>query len=187
MKKRYVGIVITAAFIILQSVNVYAEKSVNTAPQFVTGGELNATKTSTVGEEISAIIIGDTRLSILKGFAATAGLPEATVNAINAINAAQTPLSEIIKDVDLNGYLALTAIDVLVVKDAANQAVKTGTVTVPLYVPNLVEGVGTIQVLFYNNATGRWEIITPKSIDYANKQIIVDINGSGSYSIIYKK
>ena len=45
----------------------------------------------------------------------------------------------------------------------------------PVYVPNLVEGLGTVQVLFYNNMTSKWELITPTSVDVANKMIHVTI------------
>ena len=43
---------------------------------------------------------------------------------------------------------------------AGTRVEKTGATNMPVYVPNLVEGLGTVQVLFYNNMTSKWELIT---------------------------
>ena len=64
---------------------------------------------------------------------------------------------------------------------------KTGEVAVSLYVPNLVQGLNNVQVLFYDNATGLWKLINPANVDVANKKITVNISGSGSFSVVYKK
>ena len=58
---------------------------------------------------------------------------------------------------------------------AGTRVEKTGATNMPVYVPNLVEGLGTVQVLFYNNMTSKWELITPTSVDVANKMIHVTI------------
>lgn len=172
----------------VQPVSAYAEGSITTQTQFVVEtGTSNAVKTTSSAAEKDAVIIGDTRVSIAIGDAATAGLPQTTVETISAINSAKTPLAEVVKDVDVTGYSALTAVSAIVVKDASTQEVKTGNVVVDLYVPNIIEGIGTVEILFYNNATGKWELIKPVKIDYATKQISAAISGSGSFSVVYKK
>ena len=70
---------------------------------------------------------------------------------------------------------------------AGTRVEKTGATNMPVYVPNLVEGLGIVQVLFYNNMTSKWELITPTSVDVANKMIHVTIPNSGTFSVIYKR
>lgn len=144
----------------------------------VSGGNTSAAGTAT---------IGDTQVGMATGEAATAGLPEQTVETIKAINAGDRPLNEIVKDVDLNGYSALTSVQAIVTKDPVTNQVKTGDVAVTLYVPNLIQGIGEVQVLFYENATGLWKLINPANIDVVNKRLTVSISGSGSFSVVYKK
>ena len=88
---------------------------------------------------------------------------------------------------DLNGYSALTSVQAIVAKDVNTKQAKTGDVAVSLYVPNLVQGLNNVQVLFYDNATGLWRLINPSNVDAANKKITVNISGSGSFSIVYRK
>lgn len=198
MKKRLAGVLLVAALAVSQTVCVYGAGSITTRPQITapdeTGAETKTETGSTVKrvdpiqpEEEAAVVVDDTRVSFMTGTAATAGLPDATVETIKAINSAKVQISDVVKDVDVTGYAALTAVQSIVTKDEQTQTVKTGDVAVDLYVPNVVEGSGTIQILFYNNATGKWELITPSKIDYATKQITVNISGSGSFSVVYKK
>ena len=63
----------------------------------------------------------------------------------------------------------------IVTKDAVTNTEKTGPVEVPLYVPNLVDGLGEVQVLFYNNLTGTWTVIQPSRVDAASKTIWFNI------------
>ena len=142
--------------------------------------------TNSQGVRTSATSVQDTNVSIVVGDAATAGLPSNIVSEINQINAGAV-LNTIITDVDLNGYNTLTTTNALVTTDSTTNAVKTGTVQVPVYVPNLTDGLGTIEVLFYDNATGRWTLIPVSSIDIANKTIYVNFTGSGTFSVVYKK
>ncbi|RGY96739.1 hypothetical protein [Clostridium sp. AM58-1XD] len=143
---------------------------------FVTGGS-NASNSATVG---------DKSLSFATGEAATAGLPAAAVEAINAINKG-TELASAVSGVDVSGYAALTETQAVVVKDAATQNVATGEVQVTLYVANLVENLNDVQLLFYDNVTGQWKVIQPIKVDFATKQLTVNISGSGTYTVIYKK
>lgn len=132
-------------------------------------------------------VVGDTALEFVQGSGgAVSGLPETVVNAINGINSGQ-PLNQVIPDVDLTGYNALVGTHAIVTKDAETNAEKAGPVEVPLYVPNLVDGLGEVQVLFYNNLTGTWTVIQPSRIDAASKMIWFNIPNSGTLSVIYKR
>lgn len=210
MKKRWLGILLTAALVAAQPTSAFAAPSPNTNVNFGDGGdgyyEDSSTSSKTTGtgaasstgttsanavsvEGASAsgtAVIGDTQVGFATGEAATAGLPAQTVAAINAINAGTT-LTEAVKDVDLSGYSALTSVQAIVAKDVNTNQPKTGEVAVSLYVPNLVQGLNNVQVLFYDNATGLWKLINPANVDVANKKITVNISGSGSFSVVYKK
>ena len=131
--------------------------------------------------------MGNTALEFVQGNSgAVSGLPENVVNAINGINSGQ-PLNQVISDVDLTGYNALVGTHAIVTKDAVTNTEKTGPVEVPLYVPNLVDGLGEVQVLFYNNLTGTWTVIQPSRVDAASKTIWFNIPNSGTFSVIYKR
>ena len=131
--------------------------------------------------------MGNTALEFVQGSGgAVSGLPETVVNAINGINSG-LPLNQVIPDVDLTGYNALVGTHAIVTKDAETNAEKAGPVEVPLYVPNLVDGLGEVQVLFYNNLTGTWTVIQPSRIDAASKMIWFNIPNSGTLSVIYKR
>ena len=112
------------------------------------------------------LIAGDER--------AVAGLPESTVTTINGINSG-SPLSGVVPGTNLDGYNALISTHAIVTKDAATDTEKAGMVEVPLYVPNLVDGLGEVQVLFYNNLTGTWTVIQPNRVDAASKTIWFNI------------
>ena len=132
-------------------------------------------------------VVGNTALEFVQDSqSAVEGLPESAVNAINGINSGR-PLDEAVPGVDLTGYNALVGTHAIVTKDAATNAEKTGAVEVPLYVPNMVEGLGDIEVLFYDNMTGTWKVIKPNKVDPASKMIWFDVPNSGTFSVNYKK
>ena len=211
MKKRWIGILLTAALVASQPASAFAAQSPNTNVS-ISGSDSNgyyddsnsgskttgssaASNTGTTSANAVSVegasasgtaVIGDTQVGFATGEAATAGLPAQTVAAINAINAGNT-LADVVKDVDLNGYSALTSVQAIVAKDVNTNQPKTGEVAVSLYVPNLVQGLNNVQVLFYDNATGLWKLINTANVDVANKKITVNISGSGSFSVVYKK
>ena len=211
MKKRWIGILLAAALVAAQPASAFAPQSPNTNVS-ISGSDSNgyyddsnsgskttgssaASNTGTTSANAVSVegasasgtaVIGDTQVGFATGEAATAGLPAQTVAAINAINAGNT-LADVVKDVDLNGYSALTSVQAIVAKDVNTNQPKTGEVAVSLYVPNLVQGLNNVQVLFYDNATGLWKLINPANVDVANKKITVNISGSGSFSVVYKK
>ena len=211
MKKRWIGILLAAALVAAQPASAFAAQSPNTnvnisgsdsngyyddsTSSSKTTGSSAASNTGTTSANAVSVegasasgtaVIGDIQVGFATGEAATAGLPAQTVAAINAINAGNT-LADVVKDVDLNGYSALTSVQAIVAKDVNTNQPKTGEVAVSLYVPNLVQGLNNVQVLFYDNATGLWKLVNPANVDVANKKITVNISGSGSFSIVYKK
>ena len=132
-------------------------------------------------------VVGNTALEFVQDSGnAVAGLPESVVSAINGINSGR-PLNEAVPDVDLTGYNALVGTHAIVTKDAATNAEKTGAVEVPLYIPNMVDGLGDIEVLFYDNMTGTWKGIKPNKVDIGSKMIWFEVPNSGTFSVIYKR
>ncbi|MBT9776259.1 hypothetical protein GPL15_07060 [Clostridium sp. MCC353] len=207
MKKKWLGILLTAALVAAQPVSAFAAPSPNTNIDFGDGGgdgyyddssSSKTTGTSASGTATSQDIsvdgisaagmatIGDTKVGFVNGDAATAGLPAQTVEAIKAINAG-TALSEAIKDVNLSEYAALTSVRAFVMKDANTNQEKTGSTTVTLYVPNLLQNLNNVQVLFYDNHTGIWSLVNPINVDTAKKTVTVVVNGSGSMSVVYQR
>lgn len=145
---------------------------------------------TTTGQQVTTnskgqAVIGDTAVGFAPSVAATAGLPENVVSAINEINAGK-PLNEAVQNLDLAGYNALTGTHAIVTMDANTGAVKTGAVEVSLYVPNLVENLANVQVLFYDNATGQWELLPAVKVDPVTKTVAVNVPGSGTLSVVYK-
>lgn len=143
--------------------------------------------TISVNEKGQAVV-NNTVLSFANGSAATAGLPEQTKTQIDAVNKGQS-LADSIKDVELNGYYALgqTTAIVTSTNDAQQKVNDAAEVPVILSVPNLVDGLQNVQVLFYSNATGKWVLLPISSINIKNKQLIVNIKGSGTLTAVYKK
>lgn len=142
-------------------------------------------QTVTVNERGEAVV-GNVAIAFAKGDGATAGLPANTVAAINDINSGKA-LSEVIKDVDLTGYNALTGTHAIVTKDAATGAIKDVPTEVALYVPNLVGDLGNVEILYYDNVTGKWTLLPAAKIDPVTKVVYVNITGSGTLSVVYKK
>ena len=151
--------------------------------QLVTGQE--GSPTVTVDSRGQAVV-GDTALELVQGGGATVGLPEAVVNTINGINAGQT-LSQVVPDVNLEGYNALIGTHAIMAREVGTATEKLGSSQVPLYIPNLIDGLGTVQVLYFNNHTGRWELLNPTRIDTASKTLWVTIPGSGTLSVVYRR
>ena len=145
------------------------------------------TESGTASQSGGQAVVGDTGIEFVQGSeSAVSGLPETVVSTINAINTG-TGLAEAGTGLDLSGYNALVGTTAVMTYQAGTRVEKTGATNMPVYVPNLVEGLGTVQVLFYNNMTSKWELITPTSVDVAKKMIHVTIPNSGTFSVIYKR
>lgn len=151
----------------------------------VTGIKTSAGVAVDVNDKGQAVI-GDIALSFAEGEAATAGLPEDVVASINGINAGQ-PLRQALNSAALDGYSALGTTRALLVRDAATEEEKVATTEVALYVPNLVQGLNHVSVLFYDNATNHWAVLPAASIDWETKIVSVNVIGSGTLSVIYKQ
>ena len=214
MRKRITTIALAAALAASQAVISYAANSPGTGPVIGdNGGDsdydigervdrvlgkgtigtaqgVNTVQISRTGVTTNSkgqVIVGDTALELIAGDErAVAGLPESTVTTINGINSG-SPLSGVVPGTNLDGYNALISTHAIVTKDAATDTEKAGMVEVPLYVPNLVDGLGEVQVLFYNNLTGTWTVIQPNRVDAASKTIGFNIPNSGTFSVIYKR
>ena len=144
----------------------------------IAGGTQNAAGKTVIGGTTAVYFRTDKN-------AAVAGLPEATVSQINGINNGQQ-LNNLIKDVDLTGYNALINTQAFIMEDTKGNVI-TNVTSVSLNVPNLLNGINNVQILFYNNATGKWEVIAPTAVDFNNKLVTVNLPGSGTLSVIYKK
>ena len=132
-------------------------------------------------------VIGDTALEFVQGSDhAVIGLPDAVVASINGINEGKA-LSQVVPGLELTGYYALSGTHALMTKTLDTNEEKTGAVEFPLYVPNLMEGLGTVQVLFYDNMLGQWRLITPNRIDAGAKTLWMTVTDSGTISVVYKK
>ena len=212
MRKRITTIALVAALAASQAVISYAANSPGTGP-VIGGGDsdydigervdrvlgkgtvgtaqgvntVQISKTGITTNSKGQVIVGDTALELIAGDErAVAGLPESTVTTINGINSG-SPLNGVVPGTNLDGYNALISTHAIVTKDAATDTEKAGMVEVPLYVPNLVDGLGEVQVLFYNNLTGTWTVIQPNRVDAASKTIWFNIPNSGTLSVIYKR
>lgn len=195
MKKRVVTAALVAALVLSQSSTAFASRSISS------GGSGRATVSATVVDEISITgsgtttptyggqaTIGDTSVSFVKGSThAVAGLPNGIAETIGAINRNKTELTKAGTGLDLTGYNALIGTNAVMTYKAGTTVEKTGNVTIDIYVPNLVAGLGDVEVLFYNNMTGKWQLIKPSSVNTAKKTITVTIPNSGTISVIYKK
>ena len=144
----------------------------------IAGGTQNAAGKTVIGGTTAVYFLADKTASV-------AGLPKATVSQINGINNGQQ-LNNLIKDVDLTGYNALINTQAFIMEDTKGNVI-TNVTSVSLNVPNLLNGLNNVQILFYNNATGKWEVIAPTAVDFNNKLVTVNLPGSGTLSVIYKK
>lgn len=170
----------------VKTTGVTTDTSANgTSVGVVVDATMPSGKTVTVNERGEAVV-GDVAIAFAKGAGATAGLPANTVAAINDINSGKA-LSEVIKDVDLTGYNALTGTHAIVTKDAATGAIKDTPTEVALYVPNLVGDLGNVEILYYDNVSGKWTLLPAAKIDPVTKVVYVNVTGSGTLSVVYKK
>lgn len=119
------------------------------------------------------------------GTAATAGLPEAVVAAINGINTG-ADLATMTGNPDLAGYSALTQTVAVVLQDKTTNTVANKETTVTLYIPNLIEGLQNVKILYYENATGLWKVVDPVAIDFSKKTVTFTMFGSGTVTVIHK-
>lgn len=166
----------------------------NTTAGAVTGSTIGVVvdTTTTTGVPITSnekgeVVIGDTAVTFVDSTSTAATLPTTVAAEVANINAGKTLQESITTTtVDLTGYNALTRAHTIITKDAVTDQVKTGPVEVSVYVPNLVENLDNLSVLFYDDATGQWTLLPVVKVDAASKTVAVNIPGSGTMSIVYK-
>lgn len=166
----------------------------NTTTEAVTGSTIGVVvdTTTTTGVPITSnekgeVVIGDTAVTFVDSTSTAATLPTTVAAEVANINAGKTLQESITTTtVDLTGYNALTRAHTIITKDAVTDQVKTGPVEVSVYVPNLVENLENLSVLFYDNTTGQWTLLPVVKVDAASKTVAVNIPGSGTMSVVYK-
>ena len=177
MKKRALVVAMATALVLSQNTMVFAAGSSSSSTSVVT-------TTVTKGEVSSNT--ADTDVSPVQGEEdALVGLKEENANQIRQMNKGTALTSLGINNLDLAGYKLLNKTSAIMTYQKGTKIEKTGNVTMTLSVPNLKTGL-TVQVLFFNNMTGRWQIITPNGVDATNKQLTVTIPNSGTVAVIYK-
>jgi len=171
------------------------------------------TKTAS-GEEIRVnsngeAVVGDKVVSFAKSEAATAGLPQNVVDTINNINGGKSLSTSVpvgydlterkpedgklnldtrsAKGLNLDGYYALTGTHAIVTKNVNTGKVEDTATETVIYVPNLIEGLGNVAVLYYNNATNQWLLLPVIKIDPKSKLVYVTVTGSGTMTVVYKR
>lgn len=196
MKKKIAILMLTAALAASQGMTAMAARSSSSSSSVYTStttstADSNPTgfvsSTGSVSDNGRSITIGESKFHMVAGAKdQVAGLPQSIVTSINSINAG-TDLTQAGTGLDLTGYKALVKTTAMMLFDKTTGLEKKTPSEIPLYVPNLVDGLGDVQVLFYNNFTGRWQMIKPTSVDYSKKEVKFSLPCSGTYTIVYKK
>lgn len=122
----------------------------------------------------------------LGGDSSKMGLPQEVVNQIAAINAGEPPASAVGMD-ELKSFYALIATHTIIGKDAETGEEVTGSGKLTFYVPNLLEGLEDVSVLFYDKAAGQWEILPVQELDTEARTVSVILTGSGVLTVIYRR
>lgn len=196
MKKKIAIVMLSAALAASQGVTAMAARSSSSSSSVYTDSTTSTTTsnptgfvsgTGTVSSNGNSITIGDSKFHMVAGAKdSVAGLPQTIVNSIDSINAGKE-LTQAGTGIDLTGYKALVKTTAMMLFDKTTGQEKKTPSEIPLYVPNLKSDLGTVQILFYNNFNGRWQLITPTAIDYSKKQVKFNLPCSGTYTIVYKK
>ena len=152
----------------------------------VSGATKDATGTTMglVGENAGngAVKSGEATVSVAVGAAETAGLPDAVVSTINALNTS-APLSNTLPGMGLDGYAKVGGTRAIVAKNAAGVDVPTA---VSMFVDTLPAGATTVTVICYNNVTGQWTTIPNVTVDAATKTVNFTVPGSCTIQIAAK-
>lgn len=138
------------------------------------------------GSAGNSITVGNTEVRFASNEEVKESFSQTVVETINTINSGTTPLYRAIGTPETVGYNPLIPVQTLVVTDAATQTKLEEKVTVSLYVPNLVEGLNDVQLLYYNTVTKKWEFMAPLAIDYATKQVTVTLGSDTAFTVVYK-
>lgn len=151
-----------------------------------TGETAGGTSDGGSGSVGNSITVGNMEIRLASNDEVKESFSQDVVETINTINSGTTPLYRAIGTPETVGYNPLIPVQTLVVTDAATQTKVDEKVTVSLYVPNLVEGLNNIQLLYYNAETKTWEFMAPAAIDYATKQVTVTLGSDTAFTVVYK-
>lgn len=138
------------------------------------------------GSAGNSITVGNTEIRFASNDEVKESFSQNVVETINTINSGTTPLYRAIGTPETVGYNPLIPVQTLVMTDTATQAKTDEKVTVSLYVPNLMEGLNDVQLLYYNTVTKTWEFMAPAAIDYATKQVTVTLGSDTAFTVVYK-
>lgn len=138
------------------------------------------------GSAGNSITVGNTEIRFASNDEVKESFSQNVVETINTINSGTTPLYRAIGTPETVGYNPLIPVQTLVMTDTATQAKTDEKVTVSLYVPNLMEGLNDVQLLYYNTVTKTWEFMAPVAIDYATKQVTVTLGSDTAFTVVYK-
>ena len=190
MKKKVLAAFMVAAMAAAMPMSALAYSSSSTDSTYTTTPTPSGTTTTTEdGKSLTTNGAGSNTADVSAVFAVgnaeTAGLPETVVSSINSINSG-TDLSAAVGNPDLAGYAALTKTAAVVLQDATTKGVANKETTVTLYIPNLVEGLQNVKILYYENATGQWKVVDPAAIDFSKKTVTFNMYGSGTVTVIHK-
>ncbi len=155
-----------------------AKVTVSAATKDATG-----TTMGLVGESAGngAVASGDATVSVATGAAETAGLPDAVVSTISALNTSAS-LSSTLPGLGLDGFSKVGGTRAIVAKNAAGADVPTD---VSMFVDTLPAN-ATVTVVCYNNVTGQWMTITNVTVDAATKTVNFTVPGSCTVQIAVK-
>lgn len=156
-----------------------------TTPQPESGMASSTTDGKSLTTNGAGVVTENVAAAFAVGAAETAGLPEAVVASINGINTG-TDLATAVGNPDLAGYSALTQTAAVVLQDTTTKAEANKETTVTLYIPNLIEGLQNVKILYYENATGLWKVVDPTAIDFSKKTVTFTMFGSGTVTVIHK-
>lgn len=199
MKKKVLATFLVAAMVAVMPMSALAKPSSSTSSSSSSDSSYTTTTTTTNtsgtttttedGKSLTTNGAGSNTASVSAvfavGHAETAGLPAAVVSSINSINAG-TDLAAAVGNPDLTGYAALTKTAAVVLQDTTTKGVANKEATVTLYIPNLIEGLQNVKILYYENATGLWKVVDPTAIDFSKKTVTFNMFGSGTVTVIHQ-
>lgn len=107
-------------------------------------------------------------------------LPWYAAEDVFTINSGTTALYRVVGTPDLVGYNPLIPVQTLVADGTAD------AVSVSVYVPNLIEGLNNVQILYFNPDTKQWEMAAPAAVDFASKNVAVSLKNGTPFTVVYK-
>lgn len=185
MKKKAVFAALAAALVLSQNTMTYAAGSSSSDSEIIQEEKVEMSNgNSRFG---SNAMTDDTYATFVEGEKdAVAGLKKENADQIQAMNSG-ADLSKLGMGLDLTGYKTLNKSKAIMTYKKGTRIEKTGNVTLTLYIPNLIKDLGNVQILFFNNMRGKWELIKPDVVNEAKKRVTITIPNSGTVSVIYKK